>query len=185
MPLAYIRTCMARLQNQRYQRSDNIVAAGRNGLAVEEGFPSLPSPLRGLQTANQRGYEAKALHRGSADAIGKPLFTTAARPYATALLALPDSVAGTASLASWKRCTQGRHTPQPFFPRSGRMHQTGAHPEREQGCRPRGMQLSGDIQQHTMARAPPDSVMSSRDESSIEHVFVFTGRPKLLAAGAA
>lgn len=41
MPLAYIRTCMARLQNQRYQRGDNIAAAGRNGLAVEEGFPSL------------------------------------------------------------------------------------------------------------------------------------------------
>lgn len=135
MPLAYIRTCMARLQNQRYQRSDNIVAAGRNGLAVEEGFPSLPSPLRGLQTANQRGYEAKALHRGSADAIGKPLFTTAARPCATALLALPDSVAGTASLASWKRCTQGRHTPQPFLPRSGRMHQSEAHLQKR--ARPR------------------------------------------------
>jgi hypothetical protein len=42
-----------------------------------------------------------------------------------------------------------------------------------------------DIQQHAMARIPLDSVISSRYESSIEHVFVFTNRPKLLAAEAA
>lgn len=60
------------------------------------------------------------------------------------------------------------------FPRSGRMQ--GAHPERGQGRRPWGTQLSGDIQQHAMARIPLDSFVSIPYDGSIEHVFVFAGR---------
>ena len=51
-------------------------------------------------------------------------------------------------------------------------------------ARPLGTQLHDDIQQHAMARIPLDSVVSIPYDSSIEHAFVFAGRPKLLAAEA-
>lgn|GEM_PF-5158197 len=94
--------------------------------------------------------------------------------------AFPDSVA---EKRPWRLGGDVRETAMLHSlssPRSGRMHHSEAYLQKR--ARPLGTQLSGDIQQHAMARTPLDSIISSRYKSSIEHAFVFIGRPKLLAA---
>ena len=147
---------MSRLWHQRYQRSDSTAATGRDDLAVEEGFPSLPSPRRGLQTANQRGAGAKAFHKGQHGCQRQAVLRCRSNVMCHRFAGSP-AIRQDASKGS----SYGKR------------------------ARPLGTQLHDDIQQHAMARIPLDSVVSIPYDSSIEHAFVFAGRPKLLAAGAA
>lgn len=98
------------------------------------------------------------------------------------LCGFPGFRCGEASLASWRRCTRDCHAPQPFLPALRQDASLGSPSAKESKTANHWTKPLRDIQLHAMARTHLDSVMSSRYESSIEHAFVFTGRPKLLAA---
>ena len=126
---------MSRLWHQRYQRSDSTAATGRDDLAVEEGFPSLPSPRRGLQTANQRGAGAKAFHKGQHGCQRQAAPRCHSNVMCHRFAAFPDSVA---EKRPWRLGGDVRETAMLHSlssPRSGRMHHSEAHLQKR--ARPR------------------------------------------------
>lgn len=137
------------------------------------------------RVANQRGAGAKAFHKGQHGRHQQAALHHHGKALCHRFTALPDSVTGTALLAPWRRCTRGRHAPQLFLSALRQDASIGSPSAKESKTADHWTKPLRDIQQHAMARTPLDFVMSSRYESSIEHAFVFAGRPKLLAAEAA
>ena len=176
---------MARLWHSDVRAAMTLLPPEGDDLAAEEGFPSLPSPRRGSQTANQRGAGAKAFHKGQHVCRGQAVLRCRSNVMCHRFAALPDSVTGTAPLASWRRCTRGCYAPQPFLIGLRQDASLGSPSAKESKTTDQWIKPLRGIQLHAMARIPLDSVVSVPYDSNIEHAFVFAGRPKLLAAEAA